>query len=437
MRTSLVLILILTSLSSFATPEIQNWQTSKGARVFFVPSRELPMVDIQITFDAGSARDPLGKQGLAALSSSLLAEGADGLNADALSYEFERLGAVFGSDAGYDSSSVSLRSLSDTDKLRKALLNLRRILTSPEFPPMAIERQKKRFLTGIQQKKQSPATIARESFYQAVYGNHPYAQPRGGNEQSIKAISRNDIVGFHKKYYVARNAVISIVGDLDKVAAEVLAEELSSALEKGESAASLAGVKDVEEEKTISKHHPSTQTHILLGQAGIKRGDKDYFPLYVGNHILGGSGLVSLLFKEIREKRALSYSAYSYFALMKERGPFISGLSTRADQAEEALAVLKEQLSEFARKGPTEEQLREAKKNITGGFPLKISSNSDILAYVSVIGFYNLPLDYLDTFNSNVEAVSVSSIREAFRRHIQPDRLVAVLVGPQGLEAED
>jgi zinc protease len=423
-----LLLVFVTPLS--AGPQIQHWQTTKGAKVYFVEAHELPMVDIQVNFDAGSAREPLHKKGLAAMTSSLLDEGVANMNADEISYEFERLGANYGAHAGYDSASVSLRSLVDKNKLGKAITNLRKVMSEPDFPTQALERQRKRFLIAIQQKQQSPGAMAREAFYAAIYGDHPYAYPRGGTAESITSIKRADIKAFHRQYYVARNASIAIVGDLDKAQAEMLAEELSSSLQKGEGAEPLPAVPALVGAEEIRNSHPSSQMHILLGQPGMKRGDADYFPLYVGNHILGGSGLVSLLFKEIREKRGLSYSSYSYFSPMRENGPFLAGLSTRADQADEALQVLRESVKAFVENGPSRSQLEAARKNITGGFPLRLDSNSNILGYIAVIGFYDLPLDYLDTFNAKVEAVSVEDIKEAFARRIALDKLVTIMVGP-------
>jgi zinc protease len=426
-----LLLLVFFSTPVLAGPQIQQWQTTNGVRVFFVEAHELPMVDIQVTFDAGSTRDPENKNGLSAMTSSLLDEGAGDLNSDQISYQFERLGANFGASASKDSASVSLRSLVDETKLDKALLNLRRVMSKPDFPAQAIERQRKRFLIGIQQKKQSPAALASEAFFAAVYGDHPYAFPRAGDETTISSISRLDIVAFHQKFYVAANAIVAIVGDLDRAQAKKLAEALAQSLQQGKKPESIPTVSALEKAERIQKIHPSSQTHILLGQVGMKRGDPDYFPLYLGNHILGGSGLVSLLFKEIREKRGLSYSAYSYFSLMRENGPFLAGLSTRADQAEEALKVLRDSITSFIEHGPSKIALDAAKQNITGGFPLRIDSNSNILGYVAVIGFYELPLDYLETFTASIEAVTVEDIKEAFVRRIKPDKLVTVLVGPE------
>ena len=430
MRISLLLSAWLLSWSVTGAPEIQHWKTSKGTGVYFVEAHELPMVDIRLSFDAGSARDPEAREGLASFTSSLLSEGADGLDADELGFQFERLGANFSSGAGDDYASISLRSLVDSKKLKPAIKNLKRVINAPDFPEQAIERQRQRFLVGIQQRKQSPGAMANKAFYKAVFASHPYAHPTDGTEQSMKAISRKDIIAFHKEYYAAANGIIAIVGDLGKAEAEKLAEELTSGLRRGNKARPLPEVPSLEQPAVIRQGHPSSQTHILLGQPGIKRGDPDYFPLYVGNHILGGSGLVSVLFEEIREKRALSYSAYSYFSPMRVKGAFVAGLSTRADQAEEALEILRKVIKSFIEEGPDAEALEAAKRNITGGFPLRIDSNGNLLGYATTIGFYNLPLDYLDTFNEKVMAVTLQDIKAAMASRIDPEKLVAVMVGP-------
>jgi zinc protease len=164
----------------------------------------------------------------------------------------------------------------------------------------------------------------------------------------------------------------------------------------------------------------------------MRRGDPDYLPLYLGNHILGGSGLVSRISDEIREKRGLSYSANSYFSPMAVEGPYLLSLQTKNDSTEEALTVLHATLAQFIAEGPTEAELIAAKKNITGGFALNIDSNKDILGYIAMIGFYALPLDYLDTFIDQINAVSVAQIHDAFKRRIHPDKMVLITVGEDG-----
>jgi zinc protease len=421
-------LLLCISWSVQASPKIEHWQTSGGAEVYYVYAPELPMVDMQVIFDAGSSRDG-ALPGLAALTSGLLDQGAAGMNADEISSGFESLGAVFGSSAGYDSASVQLRTLTDETLLSRAIENFKRVISKPDFPKDALERRRAQTLIGLQAKQQSPGALARDAFMSAVYQSHPYASPSGGTEESVTAIKHEDIAAFYKQYYVIKNSMVAIVGAVDRKQAEKIAEDITSVLQSGEKAASLANVSALDKATKVFIEHPSAQTHILVGQPGVKRGDPDYFSLYVGNHVLGGGGMVSRLFAEVREKRGLSYSAYSYFSPMRFKGPFIAGLQTKTEQVDEALSVLMENINSYIETGPTKAELIASKKNITGGYPLRIDSNGKILNYVVVIGYYKLPLDYLDTFNANVEAVTIDQIKEAFKRRVTPDKLVTVMVG--------
>lgn len=413
---------------ALANPAIQHWQTANGAQVYFVEAPELPMVDIRVVFDAGSARD--GRQpGLAMLTSGMLEEGAAGLDADTIARRFEDLGAQFSAGAYRDMATVGLRSLTKEAILKPALKTFTQVLSKPDFPQKALQRVRKQMLTGLQQQEQDPGSIASRAFYGALYGNHPYAAPSEGTIASVRGMQRRDLIDFYRRYYVARNAVIAIVGALDTGEAKRTAEEVTAGLAAGSHAAELPQPAALEQAETLHIEYPSTQTHILMGQPGVARGDADYFALYVGNHILGGSGFGSRITEEVREKRGLSYSAYSYFSPMRAAGPFVLGLQTRNDSADKALQVLRETLEKFRNEGPTAKELDAAKKNITGGFPLKVDSNSDILGYIAMIGFYGLPLDYLDNFNANIEAITLQQIRDAFQRRVDPTHMVTVTVG--------
>ena len=438
MRISIIFFFIIFYVNTvLASPNIEYWTTSAGAEVYYVHAPELPMVDIKIVFDAGSSRDE-DALGIAMLTNSLLADGANGDDADKISNDFESLGAIYATDIGYDSASLQLRSLTENGLLKSAIANLKKVLSTPDFPTDALERRRSQMLIGIKAKQQSPAAIAKDAFMKATYQSHPYAKPSEGTETSVKAIKRKDIVSFYKKHYTAKNSMIAIVGAVNRELAKQISEDISAAFQDGEKASTIKAVGKLEESQSIFIEYPSAQTHILVGQPGVKRGDSDYFSLYVGNHILGGGGMVSRLFEEVREKRGLSYSAYSYFSPMLFKGPFTAGLQTKTDQADEALSVLLENIKNYIEQGPTEEELIAAKKNITGGYPLRIDSNSKILNYVVVIGFYKLPLDYLETFNDNVEAVTIESIKDAFKRRLSPDKLVMVKVGAlSNNESED
>jgi zinc protease len=175
--------------------------------------------------------------------------------------------------------------------------------------------------------------------------------------------------------------------------------------------------------------HPSAQSHVRVGAVGMARNDPDFFPLFVGNYVLGGGGFDSRLMREVRDKRGYAYSVYSYFLPMMEAGPFELGLQTKREQTDDALKVARDTVRQFVADGPSEAELTQAKSNLTGGFPLRIDSNSKILDYLSIIGFYRLPLDYLDTWVERVNAVDVAAVKQAFTRRVDPDRLVTVVVG--------
>jgi len=418
-----------------AMAPIQHWETAQGARVYFVPATELPMVDVRVVFDAGSARD--GKRpGLARLTNTLLTQGAAGLSADEVAARLEGVGARLGNGSQRDMAWVGLRSLSDPTRLDPAVSLLADILAKPNFSAADFERERERMLVGLKALKARPGAVAQRAFYAALYGDHPYATPPEGTEEGLAGIERYRVRDFHRNYYVARNAVVAIVGDLDRKGAEALAERLTAGLAEGRRAPPLPEVRPLAEGRELRVPHPSTQTHILMGEPGMRRGDPDYFPLYVGNYVLGGGGLVSRISQEIREKRGLSYSAYSYFLPMARRGPLVLGLQTRNEQADEALKVLRQTLQRFVSEGPTAEELEAARRHITGGYPLRIDSNRKILDYIAMIGFYGLPLDYLERFNERVEAVTLERVKDAFARRVHPDRMLTVILGPADKASE-
>ncbi|PVV18709.1 MAG: peptidase M16, partial [gamma proteobacterium symbiont of Ctena orbiculata] len=341
----------------------------------------------------------------------------------------EGVGAQLDTGSLRDMAWVSVRSLTESKALALALETMSKVVAEPSFAEEDIERLRQSILAGLVQDEQSPGSLGKKRLYQLVFGDHPYASDPDGTIESVKAITRADIVATHKRLYVAKNALVAIVGAVNRSQAESIAEQVTHGLEPGEQVAKLPQVAPLQGAIDEQIPFPSTQSHLYIGQPGMRRGDPDYFTLYVGNHILGGSGLVSLLSNEVREKRGLSYSVYSYFLPMRQTGLFQLGLQTKNEQAGEALQVVRETLKRFIREGPSEKELEAAKQNITGGFPLRIASNGKIVEYLAVIGFYDLPLDYLDRFTDKVAAVTREQIQDAFQRRIDPDRLVRVQVG--------
>ncbi|MGZ5006730.1 MAG: M16 family metallopeptidase [Methylobacter sp.] len=440
MRIHLLSLTLLAWLAVFCNPaqaaaKIEHWQTPQGSRVYYVHTEGLPMVDIQVAFDAGSARD--GSQfGLSALTSALLDTGAGQWNADEIAQRFESVGAQFGSNVSNDMASVSLRTLTDKPLFDKALETVQVILTSPGFNQADFQREKNRTLSGLKQQEESPGELAHIAFFKAVYGDHPYGHPTPGTIATVTPLEAADLRNFYQKYYVAANAMVVIVGDLTRQQAEQTAEKLVGGLPVGQKPEPLPEVVMPVKANVQHIEFPSSQTHVLIGMPGTFRKDPDYFTLYVGNHILGGGALVSKLFDEVREKRGLAYSASSSFGPMARKGPFAISLQTRNDQTGQALDVVNKTLGDFIAKGPTEAELNAAKKNITGGFAMRFDTNKKLAAYVSMIGFYDMPLDYLDTFQQNVEKVTVASIKDAFKRRVDPQLMQTITVGGSAKKSE-
>jgi len=415
--------------AALATPHIQQWQTASGARVLFVEDHDLPMLDVAVDFAAGSGFDTAEKSGVAGLTHGLLDLGAEGLSEDDISRTMADIGAQMGGRFEPDRAGVSVRTLSSVAERNQALDILARVLQHPLFPEPVLAREKTRLIAGLKEAETKPESIADKAFNKAVFGTHPYGFRASGEIDTVEKIQRTDLEEFYRAHYGAKGAVVAIMGDVTRSEAETIAQKLTLQLPAGGASALLPPVNLQVQSSEQRIEHPATQSHILIGAPGMARNDPDYFPLYVGNYILGGGGFVSRLMEEVREKRGLAYSIYSYFMPMQQPGAYQIGLQTKKDQADEALQLTRATLREFVAKGPTEKELKAAKQNIIGGFPMRIDSNKKILDYLSVIGFYGLPLTYLDDFVGKVDKVTAAQIRDAYKKHINPDAMATVIVG--------
>ncbi|MDO8810809.1 MAG: pitrilysin family protein [Gallionella sp.] len=420
---------------AYATPNIQHWQSAGGAKVLFVENHDIPMLDVSVSIPAGSSFDTVGKSGVAGLTHHLLDLGAEGLSEDDISRGIADIGAQLGGGFDQDKASVSLRTLSSAAERDKALDIMARVLQRPLFPEAILAREKVRVIAALKEAETKPENIADKAFQKAIYGAHPYALPVSGEVAGVEKITAQDLAGFYRAHYRASAAVVAIMGDITRAEAELIAQQLTEKLSSSDAPATLPNVAMHIPASEQRIAHPASQSHILTGVPGMARNDPDYFPLYVGNHILGGGGFVSRLMNEVREKRGLAYSVYSYFMPLKQPGVFQLGLQTKKEQADEALQLVRNTLAEFIAKGPTEKELIAAKLNIVGGFPLRIDSNRKILDYLSIIGFYDLPLTYLDDFTRKIEQVNVAQVREAFARHVNPQAMATVIVGAPQQEA--
>jgi zinc protease len=407
---------------------IQHWQTTNGVRVYFVENHELPILDISIDFSAGSSTDTSKTSGRAQLVRRLMSLGAGGMPEDRIAEVLADVGAQLGGRFDRDRAGLSLRTLSSQQERTTALDIFARIVQQPEFSKQILDRERTRLIAALKEADTKPEVIADQALMKMLYGTHPYGLRESGEPDTLVLLNRQDLVDFYRAYYTASNAVITMIGDVKRDEAARIAESLANDLPIGESAKSLPSV-EIPTPKVQKIAHPATQSHIQLAYPGLSRKDPDYFPLLVGNYILGGGGFVSRLTDEIRQARGLAYSVYSAFSPFKEKGPFEISLQTKKEQSEQALQLVQQVLKDFVEQGPTEKELEAAQQNIVGGFPLRIDSNGKILGYLGVIGLYELPLTYLEDYVKAVEKVTVAQIKDAFQRRIDPAGMVIVIVG--------
>ena len=427
--TYFLIIMILPNITQ-ANIEISEYETSNGIKVLYSKSENIPMIDIKITFDAGSNRDG-NLKGLSMLTHNLLDEGTTKLSAEEIASSFESTGAVFNTSVNKDKSSISLRSLADKKYLGPSLKTFLNILSDSTFPQKELSLQKDRTVSTIIEDESDPSDISMNLFFKEIYKNYAYGYPSIGEKSIIKNISRKDIINFYKNNLNQKTAKIAIVSSLSKKDVEALSEKISKSLERKDILVdkNTIQLKKDNKEKYIYKKFNSEQAHIYIGGLAIKRGAKNHLPLYVGNYIFGGSGFSARLMQELRVKRGYTYGVYSYIYPMKNIGPFVIGIETKSEQAQISVELIHNMLQEFIENGPTNEEIKHAKEAIINGFPLRVDSNSDILNYLSMINYYDLPMDYLAKFTENISKITKKDIISAFKEEIDYKNLTTLVVG--------
>jgi len=434
----LVLVLAMPGHSAWAALPIQHWTQTSGAKVYLVESHGIAMLDVQLDFDAGARRDPVDKAGLASAVSRMSAKGlaarpgAAALDENQLSEAWADLGAVFSVSASSDRLSFSMRTLSYPDLLAQSVALAARQIGEPAWPEAVWARERERISAAIREADTRPGNVAAKAFAAAVYGAHPYGYAT--TPATLARISVADMQQFYARHVEPCRAKVSVVGNVTRAQADALAAALLARLPQREAARcqalpAVAEVPPLAAPLTRAIAFDSAQAHVLIGQPGYKRSDPDFFALTVGNYTLGGGGFVSRLTSEVREKRGLTYSVYSYFSPGLHAGAFTIGLQTRPDQAAQAVQVAREVLAKFVAEGPTDAELKAAKDNLVGGFALRIDSNAKLLDNVANIAWNNLPLNYLDIWTAQLEKITAADIKATFARKLQPERMVIVVLG--------
>jgi zinc protease len=422
--------------SAQAILPIEQLDSFKGAKAYLVQTQSLPMVDIEISIDAGGRYDPAAKSGLASVVGQLMNYGAKsdkGLLSEAqIADEIADLGAKFGISVSGERATIRIRSLSRKDLRDRAVQLASAMLSAPTYDPKILAREKQRMTTALLESETKPESVLERRFRKSVYGNYPLAN--SASVQTVANINTTDLQQFHKLFYRGDRMIVSIVGDISKAeAAEIVQGLLQKVPQSGPAIAQLPEFErsPVEplSQREVTIPFDSQQAHIAMGMTAVTRSNPDYFPLLVGNYVLGGGGFVSRLMSEVREKRGLAYSVSSYFAPGKDVGIFQAGLQTKNDQAALALDVLSTTIAQFIVNGPTQTELEAAKANLVNGYPLRIDNNRKLLDNVSSIAWNNLPLDTMDVWTKQVEAVNLEQVKTAFQKYLAMDRMRIVVLG--------
>ena len=432
-----VIILVFGLLQSAqAILPIEKLDSVKGAKAYLVQTQALPMLDIEISVDAGDRFDPTGKSGLASMTAELMNYGArsskGALSEAQIADEIADLGANFGISVGGERAVIRIRSLSRKDLRDRAVQLSSAMLSAPTYDDKILEREKQRAITGLLEAETKPESVLERRFRKSVYGNYPLSE--SPSVKSVGSVSISDLARFHQQFYRGDRIIVSIVGDVSPAEANEIVEVLlKNVPQSGAAIPALPQFERSPIEPLASRQiyipFDSQQAHIAMGMTAITRSNPDYFPLIVGNYILGGGGFVSRLMSEVREKRGLAYSVFSYFAPGKDTGIFQAGLQTKGDQATLALEVMNSTIANFIANGATPSELQAAKANLVNGFPLRIDNNRKLLDNVSSIAWNDLPLDTLETWTTKVDAVTLEQVSAAFQKYLAMDRMKIVVLG--------
>lgn len=429
-RVLAALAFALAALPAWAV-DIQDVTSPGGMRAWLVEEHSIPFVALELRFQGGTSLDAPGKRGAVNLMTALIEEGAGDLNAQAFAEARDGLAASYDFDVWDDSMSVSAKFLTENRDEAVALLKL--ALTEPRFDADAVERVRGQVLSIIQSDAKDPNHIAGATFSRLAFGEHPYGTERNGTAESVVALTREDIVAAHRAVLARDRLYVSAVGDITAAELGTLLDTLlGDLLETG---APMPGRAAFALEPGVTvEDFDNPQSVVVFGHEGIKRDDPDFFPAYVMNHILGAGGFASRLMDEVREKRGLTYGISTYLVPMDLAEIYQGSFASSNDRVAEAIDVVRAEWARLAADGVTEEELQAAKTYLTGSYPLRFDGNGPIANILVGMQMEGLPIDYVNTRNAEIEAVTLDDVKRVAARVLRPEALHFVVVGrPVGL----
>jgi zinc protease len=433
---AVVIVLLAASLIAQAPSahalEIKKTNLSNGAVLLVSEQHQLPMVSIAIAFDAGSCRDPAGKEGLAELTAASLEQGTKQLSTADFNQKLDFVGSSISIGADRDYAYASMTSLKKYEA--ETLHLLAQSLENPGLRDSDIVRKRGDQVAAIKANEEEPGYTARVAFARLVFGKGPYGHPIEGFADTVAKLTPGDVREFYHRYYRMGGAVIAVAGDVDlNTIKGRIEQELTG----------LAGAVPPPTEPAAVNIGPGihadlinrnvAQANLILGSGGIARSNPDYYKIQVMNYILGGGGFSSRLMKEVRSKAGLAYSIDSAFSAGRFPGAFAVVLQTKNQSAQEALRLIVAQLREIQNQPVTDRELTSAKKYMVGSFPLRLDRQSQIVSFMLQVELYGLGLDYAERYPKLIGDVTKLEVQQAAQKYLRPDALDLVAVANQSL----
>jgi zinc protease len=434
MRFIRVLLLIVQCLAPAVASAmtIERVVSPGGIEAWLVRDRTIPVLALEFTFRGGSALEPAGKGGTAGLLTSMLLEGAGDLTSQQFQGLLEDKAISMGFDAGVDSMNGSLKTL--TENLDQAVDLLRLAMTRPRFDEVDFNRIKTRTEIGLRRSLEEPRTIAGQTWMETAFPGHAYGRPSRGTPASVATVTPDDLRAFLKARFARDNLIVGASGDVEPAALGRLLDRIFGELPAKAAAIDVADTKPAGGGRTIVIKKSVPQSVVMFGEIGVKRDDPDFYAATIVNYIMGGGGFNSRLTTEVREKRGLAYSVYSYLAPYDRTGLLMGGTATENARVGQSIEVIMREWKRMHDEGPTEEELRDAKTYLTGSFPLQLDSTGRIARLMVSIQYDNLGIDYIDKRAALIGGVTLADAQRVSRRLFAADQLLTVVVGePAGL----
>ncbi len=408
-----------------AMTKIERVVSPGGIEAWLVREPSVPLIAMDFSFKGGANQDPAGKPGVSYMTAATLDEGAGDLDAKAFQNRIERNAVELSFRASRDELRGSLKVLAD--RQNEGFDLLRMALTSPRFDQEPVERIRAQMLTALKRETTSPNDIGSRLWWRTAFPGHPYSQPTNGTLEAVPTIVRDDLKAYVGRVLARDNLKIGVVGDIDAKQLGIVLDKVFGALPAKADLRTLPDVKLQSVGKKLEVELDVPQTVVAFGGAGVPRKDPDFIPAYIVNHILGGGSFSSRLYSEVREKRGLAYSVYSYLLPLDATALFMGGTQTRADRANETVGLIEEEIKRLAENGPTQDELDKSKSYLRGSYALNFDTSTKIAAQLVQLQVDDLGIDYWERRNGLIDAVTLNDVKRVAKRLLDGGVLVTVV----------